>query len=44
MCTGEGHDYSSDWWSFGILTYELLIGIPPFFDKNKQTMYRNIVT
>ena len=34
MLNGAGHDYSVDWWSFGILTYELLVGIPPFYDKN----------
>jgi len=42
MLTGEGHDFTVDWWTLGILTYEILVGIPPFFDKNKHAMYKSI--
>lgn len=31
---GDGYDKNTDWWSIGILTYELLYGISPFFDNN----------
>ena len=34
----------SDWWSFGILIYELLYGITPFFNKDKNRMYELIET
>ena len=30
VVNGEGHGFMADWWSFGILLYELLFGIPPF--------------
>uniref|UniRef100_A0A7S3N4J2 Uncharacterized protein n=1 Tax=Euplotes harpa TaxID=151035 RepID=A0A7S3N4J2_9SPIT len=42
MIAETGHTFSSDWWSVGILIYEMLIGIPPFYHKNKTTMYRMI--
>ena len=44
MITYEGHNIMSDWWSFGILIYELLYGITPFFNKDKNRMYELIET
>ena len=40
---GEKYDMSVDWWSFGILTYEMMVGIPPFYDEDERQMYQNIV-
>ena len=42
MITNEGHTIMSDWWSFGILIYELLYGITPFYNKDKNRMYELI--
>ena len=36
---GEGHDRMADWWSYGTLVYEMLFGIPPFFNENMEKMY-----
>ena len=42
VITMEGHDKMADWWSFGILVYEMLIGFPPFFVENIDKMYEMI--
>lgn len=34
IITGRGHNKPADWWSFGILIYEMLVGIPPFYNQN----------
>jgi hypothetical protein len=39
MIIGSGHDHTLDWWALGILIYEMIIGIPPFYNKNKHQMY-----
>ena len=35
----QGHTVMSDWWSFGILIYEMLYGKTPFFNRDKERMY-----
>jgi len=39
-----GHGKPVDWWSLGILCYEMCIGIPPFYHQNVWTMYQKIKT
>ena len=39
IITGEGHNFMTDWWSFGIIIYELLYGIPPFHDEKIERCF-----
>ena len=32
-----------DWWTLGILLYEMLVGIDPFNDDNPMMIYQNII-
>ena len=44
MITHDGHTFMTDWWSFGILIYELLYGYTPFYNVDKNRMYDLITT
>lgn len=38
-----GHKFPVDWWAVGILLYEMLIGVSPFFNKNRNVLFDKIV-
>jgi len=40
---GRGHDKAADWWSVGILLFEMLTGKPPFFGGNRDKIQQKIV-
>uniref|UniRef100_A0AC35U7V6 Non-specific serine/threonine protein kinase n=1 Tax=Rhabditophanes sp. KR3021 TaxID=114890 RepID=A0AC35U7V6_9BILA len=37
------YDFTVDWWCLGIVLYEMLFTLPPFYTKNVEEMYRNVV-
>lgn len=40
---GKGYTKAVDWWTLGVLLYEMLTGLPPFYDENTHEMYRKIL-
>lgn len=44
MLQQQPYTRSVDWWSYGILVFEMLTGLPPFYDENTNKMYRMILT
>ncbi|KAM7326939.1 hypothetical protein ACRRTK_013306 [Alexandromys fortis] len=39
----EPYDRAVDWWCLGAVLYEMLHGLPPFFNKDVAQMYENIL-
>ncbi|KAL4493039.1 hypothetical protein ABPG72_020818 [Tetrahymena utriculariae] len=40
----QPNTYSSDWWSFGVLLFEMLLGYTPFYDQNPSQIQQKILT
>ncbi len=37
------NDFALDWWSVGVILFELIVGITPFNDATVEQVYDNIV-
>ena len=42
MLNRTGHGKAVDWYLLGVLFYELLVGVPPYFTSNQEQIFRNI--
>ena len=40
----KGHNKGVDWWTLGILNYEMLAGQPPFVDDDPMGIYQKILS
>jgi serine/threonine protein kinase len=44
MVQGENYNFRTDNWSIGVLTYEFLVGKPPFEKKSRMDTLNSIIT
>ncbi len=42
MLRRTGHSHSIDWYLLGVLIYEMLVGVPPYFNTSKTKLFENI--
>lgn len=40
----QSYGKAVDWWSLGTLLYEMISGLPPFYDRNRDRMYKKILS
>ncbi|KAG0220132.1 AGC protein kinase Gad8 [Mortierella sp. GBA43] len=43
LLLGQGYTKTVDWWTLGVLLFEMLTGLPPYYDENIHDMYRKIL-
>ena len=43
IINNKGHSFPVDWWTLGILLYELTVGIDPFYDEDTFIVYQKII-
>lgn len=39
---GQKYNHSVDWWSFGVLLYEMLVGQSPFHGQDEEELFHSI--
>lgn len=44
LILSKGYGFSVDWWSFGVLLYEMNAGCPPFYANDPMKTYEKIVS
>lgn len=38
----SGHGKAVDWWTLGVLLYEMLLGVPPFYSQRRDEIFEAI--
>jgi|LauGreDrversion4_2_1035121.scaffolds.fasta_scaffold107841_2 serine/threonine protein kinase len=39
----KGYDETVDWWSFGVIMFEMLVGYPPFYSDQPSVTWQKIL-
>lgn len=42
MLKREGHGKAVDWYLLGVVMYELLVGLPPYYSNSREELFYNI--
>ena len=40
--TQQGYTHTCDWWSLGVIMYEMLVGYPPFCSDSPRDTYKKV--
>ncbi|OAG32185.1 protein kinase X [Nematocida displodere] len=43
IITNIGHGFEVDFWSLGVIFYEMVVGVPPFYHENQVELCRQII-
>jgi serine/threonine protein kinase len=43
MVLGKPYSYEVDWWALGVLTYEMIFGRSPFYERNRENTMSRII-
>eukprot|EP00826_Nyctotherus_ovalis_P050708 TRINITY_DN624_c0_g3_i1.p1 TRINITY_DN624_c0_g3~~TRINITY_DN624_c0_g3_i1.p1 ORF type:complete len:615 (-),score=143.03 TRINITY_DN624_c0_g3_i1:427-2271(-) len=44
MLKQSGHTLTLDFYSLGVLLYEMIVGLPPYYSTDREEMYKRILT
>ncbi len=42
ILSGDNYGYGVDYYTLGVLFYEMIVGLPPHYNENKIQMYQDI--
>jgi microtubule-associated serine/threonine kinase len=43
LLLGTGHGLEADWWSLGVILFEMVVGAPPFSASSPEDIFQNIL-